>query len=266
MNKQLVIRAASAVCAAAALLAAPAYAQNAALVNGKAIPKSALDNLIKRSGQPDNAELRERGRTMLIERELLIQEATKRGVLNREDVKDQIEQARTNVLVGALFEEYVKSHPPADSVLKAEYDKAMSQMGGKEYHALHILVEKEDDAKAIIAKLNAGGNFEELAKASSKDPGSAPNGGDLDWANPSNFVPEFSAAMTSLQKGQYIQTPVKTQFGFHIIKLDDVRDAKIPTFDQVKGEIAKKIQSDQNYQRTKFQEMVKSLRDKAKIQ
>ncbi|MEM5277647.1 peptidylprolyl isomerase [Cupriavidus taiwanensis] len=254
----------------AAVLAAgslPAIAQNAAVVNGKAIPSAKLDKLIAGTGQPDSPELRTRARNMLIDRELLVQEANKRGLTQRDDVQEQLEQARLNVLAGAVFEDYVKSHGASDAELRKQYDKIKSQFGnGKEYHARHILVEKEADAKAIIAKIKGGAKFEEIAKTSSKDPGSGANGGDLDWANSSSYVPEFSAAMTGLKKGQMTDTPVKTQFGWHIIELLDVRDAKIPSFEEVKPQLTQMLMGDQNWQREQFQAMMKSLKDKAKIQ
>ncbi|MDF3837683.1 peptidylprolyl isomerase [Cupriavidus basilensis] len=254
----------------AAVLAAgslPALAQNAAVVNGKAIPSAKLDKLIASTGQPPSAELRDRARTMLIDRELLLQEANKRGLTQRDDLQEQLEQAKLNVLAGAVFEDYVKTHGASDDELRKQYEKIKSQFGsGKEYHARHILVEKEADARAIIAKIKAGAKFEDMAKASSKDPGSAANGGDLDWANSSSYVPEFSAAMTALKKGQMTDTPVKTQFGWHIIQLDDVRDAKIPTFEEVKPQLVQMLMGDQNWQREQFQAMMKALKEKAKIQ
>jgi len=254
---------------AAALAAGslPAFAQNAAVVNGKAIPSAKVDKLIAGTGQPASPELRDRARNMLIDRELLVQEATKRGLLERDDVQEQLEQARLNVLAGAVFEDYMQHHGASDDELRKQYDKIKTQFGnGKEYHARHILVAKEADAKAIIAKIKAGAKFEDMAKANSKDPGSAANGGDLDWSNSSSYVPEFSAAMTGLKKGQMTETPVKTQFGWHIIQLVDVRDAKVPTFEEVKPQLQQMLMGDQNWQREQFQAMLKSIKDKAKIQ
>ncbi|ATG19854.1 peptidylprolyl isomerase [Ralstonia mannitolilytica] len=258
---------ASLLAVALAATVAPAMAQNAAVVNGKAIPSAKVDALIKKSGQPESPELRNRAREMLIDRELLEQDALKRGLLEREDVQEQLTQARLNVLVAAEFEDYVKNSPATEEELRKQYDKIKTQFGnGKEYHAHHILVEKEADAKAIIAKLKAGAKFEDIAKAQSKDKGSGANGGDLDWANPGTYVPEFSAALTALKKGEITQTPVKTQFGWHVIRLDDTRDAKIPSFEEVKPQLLEMMMGDQNWQRTKFQAMLKDLREKAKIQ
>ncbi|TWG80514.1 peptidyl-prolyl cis-trans isomerase C [Cupriavidus gilardii J11] len=254
----------------AAVLAAasvPAAAQNAAVVNGKNIPSAKLDKLIAGTGQPDTPELRDRARNMLIDRELLVQEANKRGLTQKDDVQEQLEQARLNVLAGAVFEDYVRTHSTSDAELRKQYDKIKAQLGnGKEYRARHILVEKEADAKAIIAKIKAGAKFEDMAKASSKDPGSAANGGDLDWASSGSYVPEFSAAMTGLKKGQMTETPVKTQFGWHIILLEDERESKVPSFEEVKPQLQQMLMGDQNWQREQFQAMMKALRDKAKIQ
>jgi peptidyl-prolyl cis-trans isomerase C len=147
----------------------------------------------------------------------------------------------------------------ADADIKAEYDKFKAQAGDKEYHARHILVEKEDEAKAIIAKLKGGAKFEELAKQS-KDPGSASNGGDLDWASPASFVKPFSDAMVGLEKGKITETPVKTQFGYHVIKLEDVRAAKVPTLEEIKPQIAESLQQ------KKLQAYQQELRTKAKVQ
>jgi peptidyl-prolyl cis-trans isomerase C len=153
----------------------------------------------------------------------------------------------------------VKKNPVKDAEIKAEYDKAKAGAPDKEYHARHILVEKEDEAKAIITKLKGGAKFDELAKQS-KDPGSAANGGDLGWTDPTRFVPEFSKAMTALQKGAITDTPVKTQFGFHVIKLEDVRPVQIPPLEQVKQQVAEQIQQ------RKLAEYRDSLMKKAKVQ
>ena len=241
----------------------PAMAQNLAVVNGKPIPSSRADVMIKQmtsQGQQDTPELRAMVKDELINREILIQEADKLGLGTNADVKNQIEIARQSILIRALVADYLKKNPVKDADIKAEYDRFKAQASDKEYHARHILVEKEDEAKAIIAKLKGGAKFEDLAKASSKDPGSAANGGDLDWASPASFVKPFSDAMVGLQKGQLLETPVKTQFGYHVIKLDDVRTAKIPTLDEVKPQIAESLQQ------KKLQAFQQQLRGKAKIQ
>ena len=242
--------------------ALPAMAQNLAVVNGKPVPSSRADVMVKQmvsQGQQDTPELRAMIKDELINREILIQEADKLGLGTHADVKSQIEIARQSILIRALVADYLKKNPVKDADIKAEYDRFKGQASDKEYHARHILVEKEEDAKAIIVKLKAGGKFEDLAKQS-KDPGSAANGGDLDWAAPAAFVKPFSDAMTSLQKGQLYDTPVKTQFGYHVIRLDDVRAAKIPTLEEVKPQIAEGLQQ------KKLQAFQQQLRSKAKIE
>jgi len=221
----------------------PAVAQNIAVVNGKPIPASRADFMVKMlaaQGKPASPQLREQIKEELINREILVQEAKKQGIGLNPEVKEQIEMQNQLVLIRALVADYSKKNPVTDEAVKAEYDKVKAETANeKEYRARHILVEKEDDAKAIIAKLKAGEKFETLAKQS-KD-STAENGGDLDWASPAGFVPEFSEAMTKLEKGQYTTTPVKTQFGYHIIRLDDVRNAQFPTFDEAKDKIRENL-------------------------
>lgn len=253
-------------CFSSTLLSGVAIAQNAVIVNGKAIPKTQLDKLVQKSGQPDNPQVRDQAREMLVTRELIIQEADKRGVIQKESVREQLEQSRVGVLVAAVFEDYVEKEGVTEAELKATYDSMKSQYSGKEYHVEHILVEKESDAKAIIAQIKAGGNFEDIAKAKSKDPGSAPNGGDLGYVNEKSLVPEFSKAMVQLKNGQVSDKPVKSQFGWHIIKMVDSRDMKAPSYDEVKAQLKQMIASDQNWQKAKFSEMMQKLRAKAKIQ
>jgi peptidyl-prolyl cis-trans isomerase C len=245
-----------------ATAAMPAMAQNLAVVNGKPVPSSRADAMIKQmaaQGQQDSPQLRAMVKEELVNREILMQEADKLGLSSSPEVKNQMEMARQSIVIRALVADYVKKNPVSEADMKAEYDKFKAQAGDKEYHARHILVEKEDDAKAIIAKLKAGAKFEDLAKQS-KDTGSAANGGDLDWAPPSAFVKPFSDAMTGLQKGQVTETPVQTQFGYHVIKLEDSRPAKVPSFEEVKPQIAESLQQQ------KLQAYQQELKKKAKIQ
>ena len=248
------------------MTSATAFAQNAAIVNGKAIPKAQLDKLVQKSGQADNPQVRDQAREMLVTRELILQEADKRGVIQKESVREQLEQSRVGILVAAVFEDYVEKEGVTEAELKAAYESVKAQYTGKEYHVEHILVEKESYAKAIIAQIKAGGNFEEIAKAKSKDPGSAPNGGDLGWVTDKALVPEFSKAMVQLKNGQVTDKPVKSQFGWHIIKMIDSRDMKAPSFDELKAQLKQMIASDQNWQKAKFSEMMQKLRAKAKVQ
>ena len=177
-----------------------------------------------------------------------------------EEYKNQMALARETIMIRALFADFQKKNPVTDADLKAEYDQLVAANSGKEYRARHILVEKEDEAKAIIKSLKAGGKFDEIAKKQSKDAGSGANGGDLDWAAAASYVPEFSEAMVKLEKGQMTQEPVKSQFGWHIIRVDDVRQAEMPKFDDIKPQIA------QQMQQQKLKDFQQGLRDKAKIQ
>ena len=247
----------------AAVLAGPVAAQNLAIVNGKAVPTARADALaaqIARSGKPVTPEMQGQIKEEVIAREIFMQEAQKRSLDASEDYKTQLDLARQSILIRELFADFQKTNPVTDAEAKAEYDKFAAANSGKEYRARHILVEKEADAKAIIAQLKKGGKFEDIAKKSSKDPGSGANGGDLDWANASSYVPEFSAAMTKLEKGKLTDAPVKSQFGYHIIRLDDVREAQLPKFEEVKPQITQQLTQQKL---AKFQE---DLRAKAKVE
>ncbi|MFN7834299.1 MAG: peptidylprolyl isomerase [Burkholderiaceae bacterium] len=226
------------------LMTGSAFAQNIAIVNGRAVPKARADFFVKeqtRQGQPDSPELQKMVREELINREVMQQEAERKGLATGESVKQQLDLMRQAVVLNALREDFFTKNKPTDGELKSEYDKLKSQFGDKEYRARHILVETEEQAKSLIEQLKKGAKFEDLAKANSTDTGSAQNGGDLDWSTPASYVPEFSAGLAKLEKGKYSDTPVKSSFGHHIIRLDDVRDAKIPAFDEVKAQIAQSL-------------------------
>ena len=227
-----------------AVIAVPAFAQNVAVVNGKAIPTSRVDAVVKQvvaqGQQPDSPQLRELIKKDLIGREVMMQEAEKQGFGKDAAVKAQIENARQAIIINSLIGDYVKKNPVSDADIKAEYDRFTAQAGDKEYHVRHILLGTEAEANDVITKIKGGAKFEDLAKAS-KDTGSAANGGDLDWASPSSFPPAFSAAFVALQKGQVTEKPVQTQNGFHVIKVDDIRPAKLPTLEEVKPQIAEAL-------------------------
>jgi len=246
-----------------ALAGAGVSAQNVAIVNGKAVPKTRLDALatqIEPAGRPVTPEMQSQLRDEVIAREIFMQEADKQGLAQTDDFRNQMELARQSILIRELFNEFQKKNPVTDAEMKAEYDKFVAANSGKEYKARHILVEKEDQAKAILASLKRGGKFEDIAKKQSKDPGSGANGGDLDWAASDSYVPEFSQAMIKLNKGQTTDAPVKTQFGWHIIRLDDVRTPQLPAFDQVKPQLQQQMVQQKL---GKYQE---ELRAKAKIE
>jgi peptidyl-prolyl cis-trans isomerase C len=233
--------------------------QNVAVVDGKPITKANVDQFLQLIGQPDSPELRDRIKEELIEREVFYQEATKRGIPDRPDVKFQADLARKSAIIQNLFRDEAKKHPVTDQQIQAEYDKQKAQQGDKEYHARHILVEKEDEAKEIIEQLKKGAKFEDLAKKS-KDPGSGSRGGDLGWAAPTAYVKPFSDAMVKLEKGKFTEAPVQTQFGYHVIELEDVRATQFPPLDQLKPQIT------ENLQKGQAQAFAEDLKKKAKIQ
>jgi peptidyl-prolyl cis-trans isomerase C len=250
---------------ALSLLASAAMAQNLAIVNGKPVPSSRVDDLIKQvtaqqPGRPVTPDVQAQIKEEVINREVFMQEAQKVGLDGSDEYKSQMDQARQVILIRALFADFQKKNPVTDADIKAEYDKFAAVNGGKEYRARHILVEKEADAVKLIADLKKGGKFEDLAKKNSKDPGSGANGGDLDWAAPGSYVKEFSEAMVGLAKGKVTEKPVKSQFGYHIIRLDDVRDTQLPPMEQVKPQITQQLTQQ------KLQAFQKGLRDKAKVE
>ncbi|MGU7773185.1 peptidylprolyl isomerase [Burkholderia sp. MR1-5-21] len=249
--------------AAAALAAAPAFAQNIAVVNGTPIPKSRADAMVSQlvqQGQTDSPQLQQAVRQELVNREILMQEAIRRGIPNRADVKAQVAVAQQTVVLRAMIEDFLKTNQPTDAEVKARYDELVKGVSNREYHLHHILVDNEQQAKDLIAKIKAGAKFEDLAKQYSKDPGSGKNGGDLDWSDPKAYVPEFAAAAQKLQKGQMTDEPVKTQFGWHIIRVDDIRNVAPPPFDQVKAQIAQQLVQQ------KLQAFEENLRQQAKVQ
>ena len=248
----------------ALLVAACAQAsddKSAALVNGVSIPQARLDMRVKaalQQGQPDSPEMRKAIRDDLINLEVISQAAVKDGVDKQDEVAQQLEMAKQSILAGAYIQEYAKKHPIADDVLKQEYEALKQRVGNKEYKLSHILVSSEEEAKKVAAEVKKG-KFAKVAKAKSKDPGSKDNGGELGWAVPSNFVQPFGEAVVKLKKGE-ISAPVQTQYGWHIIKLEDTRELKVPSFEEVKPNIEKRLQQQA------IQKYIEEMRSKAKIE
>ncbi len=266
MNKTLSLRLLPAAMLVA-LLASPlaATAQNIAIVNGKPVPKARFDSFMKQlnadaaaQGQTLRPDTEQRVRDKLVMDEIMSQEAKKLGLERNPDYIARVETLKTGLLIQTMFMDYQAKNPVTDAEIAAEYEKAKAQSSGTEYRARHILVEKEEDAVSLIKQIKAGAKFEELAKKNSKDPGSGENGGDLGFANPNGFVPEFSQAMIKLKKGEVTDTPVKSQFGYHIIKLEETRDAQFPALEEVKDKIK------QGLQQQKMANFQEDIRKKAK--
>jgi peptidyl-prolyl cis-trans isomerase C len=243
---------------------APAAGDVAATVNGTAIGKNRVDLLLKQRagmGQPDSPDTRKAIIDQLAMQLIVSQEAIKKGLDKNPEVTDQIDLTKQSILANAFVQDYIKNNPVSDDMLKAEYDKIKAQMTGSEFKARHILVEKEAEAKDIIAKLKKDTKqFDKLAKEKSKDPGSKDKGGDLGWFDPRSMVPEFGAAAAKLEKGKFTLEPVKSQFGYHVIMLEDSRPLQIPPFEQVKPQLSQQVQQ-QN-----LKKLVDDMKAKAKIE
>lgn len=247
-----------------ATLSASALAAGNAFVtvNGVAVSQNTANIFIaeqKAQGAPDTPEVKNALRERLIQRELLIQEAKKAGLEKKPEIAAQAEAARQNVYVNAYLQDYVKKNPISDAQLMAQYETIKTQLGNTEYKARHILVVAEADAKAIIDNLKKGAKFDELAKQSI-DPGSKDKGGELDWASAGNFVKPFSDALTALTKGKYTENPVKSDFGYHVIMLDDTRPLAVPAFEEIKPRLLQQAQGQQ------INKLVDGLRAKAKVE
>ncbi|WP_341644747.1 peptidylprolyl isomerase [Thauera sp. SDU_THAU2] len=247
----------------AGFLAFPAAAAApVAKVNGVAIPAERAEAMLaeqRAQGAQDSSQLQDAVREELVRREVLSQEASNQGLAKKSEVQTQMELAKQAILIRAYLQDFVQKNPVTDAEIQQEYDAIKSRMGDKEYKPRHVLVETENEAKAIIAKLQSGTPFEEVAKES-RDPGSKDRGGDLGWSNPAMFVQPFSEAMVKLEKGKFTPTPVKSDFGYHVIQLDDVRTTQAPPLDEVKPQLQQRLQQQ------KIEKHVLDLRSKAKVE
>lgn len=236
----------------------------AATVNGKPISKKQVDMIMKQQaaqGMPDTPEMRKMVIDNIALQTLAAEEAIKKGLDKKGETADQIEMSRLGILAQGFVEDYINNSPITDAQYAAEYEKIKSATAGVEYSARHILVEKEADAKAIVAKLKKDVKaFAALAKAQSKDPGSKDKGGELGWFDPRGMVPEFGAAVAKLEKGKFTETPVKSQYGFHVIVLDDSREKAAPTLEQVKPRLKQQIQQEN------LKKVLDGMKEKAKIE
>jgi peptidyl-prolyl cis-trans isomerase C len=234
------------------------------VVNGVTIPQARIDAMNKEldaANQPKGPEREAAVKEELINREVLAQAAKARGIDKNPDVQQQMEMARQAVLIRALFEQETKQHPITDADLEKQYNEFKSSMGQNEYKVSHILVDNEAEAKSIIDQLKKNPNdFAKIAKEKSKDPGSKDNGGDLDWGPAARYVKPFADAVQSQKKGEISAAPVKTDFGYHIIRVDDVRPLKVPEFKDLKEQFKQRAQQQQ------IQKLVADLRAKAKVE
>lgn len=231
-------------------------------VNGTPVPKDRADALLNEQlsrGTPDSPELQAAVREELVRREVLSQAARKAKLDKKPEVAGQMALASQAILIRAYLQKFSEEHPVTDKAINAEYEALKDKLGDKEYLARHILVETEDAAKALLTQLAKGEKFEELAKQS-KDPGSREKGGELGWSVASSYVPEFGEALKQLAKGELSKAPVKTQFGYHVIRLDDIRAMTPPALEQVKPQIS------QSLQRKQIEEHMMALRKTAKVE
>jgi peptidyl-prolyl cis-trans isomerase C len=242
----------------------PAAAQApVATVNGVAVPRSRMEFLMqqqKARGAQDNEQMRAMVREELVNREVVQQEAQRSGVARSPEVQAQVDLARQEIIVGAYIRDWVRKHPVTDAEVQKEYERAKQETGDKEYRARHILVETEGEAQGLIAELQKGAKFDELAEKHSKDSGTKERGGDLDWSLPSAYERQFSEAMTKLEKGKVTDAPVRTRYGYHVIRLDDVRPMNFPPLADLRPRIQQQLVQN------RVQELIQGLRAKAKIE
>jgi len=236
----------------------------AATVNGIPISESLVRLMLKQRtdlGKEANAAVRKEYIDRLAMQALVAHAAIKEGLDKTPDVEDRMMLMKQSVLIDAFVKNYFKNNPVSDDAINTAYAKMKAEATGKEYKARHILVATEAEAKSIIAKLNKNPKaFAALAQAESKDGATKGNGGELGWFDPRGMVPEFGAAVAKLAKGKFTEQPVKTQFGYHVILLEDSRPVSVPPLEKIKPALIRQLQ-DQNLKKL-FDEM----KAKAKIE
>jgi len=250
---------------------------NVAIVNGIGVPRARLEFVAKsqlaqaqsQQGQPgqqplqDSPEFRDNLREILITREILYQEAVRRKLDKNPDYQTQLDLAKQQIILALLVDDLNKKLTPSEADVRKEYERVKAERSGdagKQYKSRHILVKEEDAAKQIIADLDAGGDFAAIAKEKSEDTGSKEDGGELDWSEAQAYVQPFGEALKALKKGERTKEPVKTNYGYHIIELEDVWSSPFPEFDQVKPQIQQQLA-------TKVRDdYIADLRSKAKVQ
>ena len=250
-------------CISGLVAVSTAHAAPVAKVNGVAIPNSRLELVMKglsAQGQKDTPETRKAVRDDLIKQEVLSQEAIRKGLDKTPDVATQMKITRQSVLIRALQSDFIANNKPTDKEVRKEYEVVTAaSMGDQEYNPRHILVSTEEEAKDVIRSLKKGAKFEQLAKDKSTDDGSKNKGGELGWSSARSYAQPFAEALVKLKKGEITQQPVKTSFGWHVIRLDGIRPLKIPPYEEVKGKVLQRV-----LQR-RFAAYLEELRGKAKI-
>jgi peptidyl-prolyl cis-trans isomerase C len=211
-------------------------------------------------GNKDSDQLRSQIREVLINNEVVYQEANRAGFAKRPEVQQRLELLRHELIVNAFVSDWLRKNPVSDAEIQKEYERARSLTGDREFKARHILVETEEAAKAAIAEISKGAKFEEVAQKVSKDEGTRPRGGELDWSVPGNYDKAFADAMVKLEKGKMTPAPVRSRFGYHVIRLEDVRALKFPPLEEVKPQIQQRLTQQ------KIETLVRDLRAKAKVE
>lgn len=218
-----------------------------AVVNGEPISAQVFDLYLQRRSGNGATEVSPQQQAELLNQitniELLAQAAAKAGLADKSDTQAKLAIQRAQLLANLAIEDYLATHPVTEELLKAEYDKRVAQMPGQEYKARHILVKTEDEARAIIKQLDQGADFAKLA-AQSIEPGAAERGGDLGWFTPNQMVGPFADAVVALEKGHYSEQPVQTQFGWHVIRLDDTRPLTPPALEDLKPQLEAAMQQE----------------------
>jgi peptidyl-prolyl cis-trans isomerase C len=236
----------------------------AATVNGTPISQRTVDLLAKQgasAGHPDTPEARRAIIDQLALQTVIAEEAIKQGLDKTPEVTEQVAALKQAVLASAYVQGFIKNNPVSEDRLKAEYERIKATVTGTEYKARHILVEKEAEAKDIIAKLKVDpGAFEKLAKERSLDAGSKAQGGELGWFDLSAIAPEFGAATSKLEKGKFTETPVQTQFGYHVILLEDSKPIEAPPLEEVKPRLSQQLQQQD------WEKQLEALKAKTKIE
>jgi peptidyl-prolyl cis-trans isomerase C len=236
----------------------------AATVNGTPITQGAVDRLAQQGvsqGHPDTPETRKAIIDQLALQLVIAQEAVKKGLDRTPEFAEQVDALKQSVLARAYVQDFIKNNPVSDELVKAEYERVKATVTGNEYKAGHILVETQSEANDIIAKLKEDpGAFAKLAKERSKDAGSKDKGGDLGWLDLTAIAPEFGAAVGKLEKGKFTQAPVQTQYGYHVILLEDAKPIEAPPLAEVKPLLTQQLQQQ------RWEQQLDALKATAKIE